>query len=210
MNVINCAAVAKLMGVFFLGGVRLNELWLVSGSTLSSSRFPWRRYLRYVREFRPVSSALPLTIPTGTKPLASGAQGEQMNSQKPFISSEGRANPGLVRPNCFRGVGSSSTFLGSENPGLVRPNCFRGVASSSTFHSSENPGLARPVIWTPRVDATSIGQRSSQFSEILDEISPRVQALFSSAQPMLLQMHLENVSESIEAKYRVSWLGFDV
>ena len=69
---------------------------------------------------------------------------------------------------------------------------------------------------TPRkcvLDVTSIGPRSSPClcNSVKVEIKCHLECKlhFSSAQLMLGQMHLTNVSESIEAKHRVSWLSFD-
>ena len=59
-----------------------------------------------------------------------------------------------------------------------------------------------------------IGQRSSPWScnsvkvEIKFHLDCKLH--FPSAQSMLRQMHLRNVSESTEAMYRVSWLRFEV
>ena len=51
-------------------------------------------------------------------------------------------------------------------------------------------------------DVTSIGQRSSPWTcESRDKFHLECKLHFASAQPMLRQMHLTNVSESIEAEY---------
>ena len=62
-------------------------------------------------------------------------------------------------------------------------------------------------------DVTSIGRRSSPWtcnSESRDKCSPRVKLHCPSAQLMLRRLHSTNLSESIEAKYWVSWLRFGV
>ena len=70
---------------------------------------------------------------------------------------------------------------------------------------------------TPRkyvFDVTSVGQRSSPWTCKLTESRYKFhlecKLHFPSAQLMLRQIHLTNVSESIEATYWVSWLRFDV
>ena len=49
-----------------------------------------------------------------------------------------------------------------------------------------------------------------QISESRGKLYLECKVHFACAQRMLRQMHLTNVSESIEAKYWVSWLSFDV
>ena len=78
-------------------------------------------------------------------------------------------------------------------------------------------GLVTEPMRTPReyvFDVTSIGQRSSpwawKLSESRDTFHLECKLYFPSAQRMLRQTHLTNVSESIEAKYWVSWQGLDV
>ena len=75
----------------------------------------------------------------------------------------------------------------------------------------------KPHDQTPRkyvFDVTSVGQRSSPWTcnsmkvEIKFHLERKLH--FPSAQLMLRLMHLTKVFESIEAKYCVSWLTFDV
>ena len=61
---------------------------------------------------------------------------------------------------------------------------------------------------------TSIGQRSSPCTcnSVKVEMKSHLECKlhFPSAQPMLRQMNLTNVSEGIVANYWVSWLSFDI
>ena len=63
-------------------------------------------------------------------------------------------------------------------------------------------------------DVTSVGQRLTPWTcnSVKVEIKFHLECELHCpcAQLMLRQMHLTNASESIEAKYWVSWLGFDV
>ena len=63
-------------------------------------------------------------------------------------------------------------------------------------------------------DVTSVGQRSSPWTcnsvKVGIKFHLECKLHFPSAQLMLRQMHLTKVFESIEAKYCVSWLSFDV
>ena len=76
-----------------------------------------------------------------------------------------------------------------------------------------------PIQWVPWhrgnvFDVTSVGQRSSpwmcKLSESRDKFHLECKLHFPSAQLILRRMHLTTVSASIEAKYWVSWLSFDV
>ena len=63
-------------------------------------------------------------------------------------------------------------------------------------------------------DVISIGQRSSPWTwnsvKVESKFHLECKLHLPSAQLLLRQMHLTNVSESIEAKYLVSWLSLDV
>ena len=87
-----------------------------------------------------------------------------------------------------------------------------GVWSVCTRQVVDNTTVARARPARHR-DVTSIGQRSLPwtYNSVKVEIKFLLECKFHfpSAQLMLRQMHLTNVSESIEAKYWVSWLTFD-
>ena len=85
------------------------------------------------------------------------------------------------------------------------------------IHRGRNPPAWHRGNMTPLryvFDVTFIGQRSSPGTcysvKVEMKFHLECKLYFPGAQLMLRQMHLTNVSESIEAKYWVSWLRFDV
>ena len=94
----------------------------------------------------------------------------------------------------------------------VDTHCFSPRLTVSTCKQNPVQISASPRKYV--FDVTSVGHRSSPWTcnsvKVRIKFNLQCKLHFPSTQLMLRQMHFTNVSESIEAKYWVSWLSFDV